>query len=90
MPRTSSSATDTDMTGMSLALTPASLSCLKNATLLSPLRVLKTASGSASLTFVMSVPYSVWPSGVYSSPTISMSLAAAHALISLLAVRGKT
>ena len=63
---------------------------LKNATLESPFRVLKTASASAALTLFTMVAKSVEPSGVYSSPLTSMPLAAAYALISLLAVRGKT
>jgi hypothetical protein len=47
MPRTSSSATETDITGMSLADTPAPSSCLKNATLESPLSVLTRKSDLA-------------------------------------------
>ena len=69
MPLTSSSAIDTETTGMSSAVRPAPLNCLKNATLLSPLSVLKTTSGLAALTLLMIVPNSVWPSGVYSSPS---------------------
>ena len=77
MPRTSSSATLTDITGRSAALKPASLYCLKKATLLSPFRVLNTASGLAALILLSTVLYSVAPSGVYSSPTMFIPLAAA-------------
>lgn len=90
MPLTSSSATDTDMTGIWSALIPVLLSCLKNATLLSPFKVLKTASGFASTILLTSVLYSVCPSGVYSSPRTSIPFAAAYALMILFAVLGKT
>ena len=78
MPPTSSSAMDTETTGIASAVRPTFLYSLKNATLESPLRVLNTASAPAPLTLLTIVAKSVWPSGAYSSPTISMSLAAAY------------
>jgi hypothetical protein len=89
-PRTSSSAVETEITGRFLEFSPESVNCFQNATFESPLIVWKTASGLASLILLIVVAYSVLPSGEYSSPTISMLLAFAHALISLFAVRGKT
>ena len=47
MPLTSSSAIDTETTGIVAAVSPAFLYCLKNATLQSPLSVLNTASAPA-------------------------------------------
>lgn len=72
MPPTSSSAIDTDITGMVSAVRPALRYSLKKATLESPLRVLKTASALALRTLPTMVEKSVWPSGAYSSPLISM------------------
>ena len=46
--------------------------------------------GLGLLILLIVVVYSVWPSGVYSSPTIFMPLAFAQALIFLFAVRGNT
>ena len=66
------------------------MNCFQNATFESPLIVWKTASGLACLILLIVVAYSVLPSGAYSSPTICMPWAFAQALISLLAVRGKT
>ncbi len=63
MPLTSSSAIETDSTGIASAVSPADLYSLKKATLLSPLRVLKTASAPAALTLLTMVPNSVEPSG---------------------------
>ena len=77
MPPTSSSAMDTETTGIFSAVRPTFLYCLKNATLESPLRVLKTASAPEALTLLTIVENSVSPSGAYSSPTISMPFAAA-------------
>ena len=45
MPLISSSAIENDMTGQASAVTPASFSCLKNATLESPFKVLTMTSG---------------------------------------------
>ncbi len=77
MPPTSSSAIETETTGMSSAERPALLYSLKKATLESPLSVLKTASAPAAFTLLTIVEKSVWPSGAYSSPTTSMPFAAA-------------
>ena len=52
MPLTSSSAIDTETTGILSAVRPAFVYSLKNATLVSPLRVLNTTSGLAALTLV--------------------------------------
>ena len=90
MPVISSSATLTEMIGSSSGVIPASLSCLKKATLESPFSVLKTTSGSAALILVITVLYSVWPSGVYSSPTASRLAAASCLLMIRLDVRGNT
>ena len=90
MPTTSSSATLTETVGMVAAVMPALRRDLKKATLESPFSVLNTASGLAWLSLLTTVEYSVWPSGVYSSPTTVMPLACAYALMILLAVRGNT
>lgn len=50
---------------------PASLSCLKKATLELPLSVLNTGSGSAALILVMAVLYSVCLRGAGFSPRAS-------------------
>jgi hypothetical protein len=60
---TSSSAIDTDTTGMAAAVSPADLYSLKKATLLSPLSVLKTALAPDDLTLLTIVENSVEPSG---------------------------
>ena len=75
MPPTSSSAIDTETTGVVSALRPTFLYSLKNATFESPLSVLNTASAPEPLSLVTIVEKSVCPSGAYSSPTISIPLA---------------
>lgn len=90
IPATSSSATLTEMVGMSSAVTPASRSCLKKTTLLSPLRVLNTASGWESMILLTTVLNSVCPSGAYSSASTSIPYSSAYARMIKLAVRGKT
>ncbi len=64
MPPTSSSAMDTDTTGMSCGVRPTFLYSRKNATFESPLSVLNTASASALRTLLTIVEKSVEPSGV--------------------------
>ena len=64
MPPTSSSAIDTDTTGIACGVRPTFLYSRKNATLESPLRVLNTASASAVRTLLTMVEKSVEPSGV--------------------------
>ena len=67
----------TEITGMACGVMPALWSCLKKATLLSPFKVLKTASGLSVTILLTSVPNSVDPSGVYCSSTMVIPFAAA-------------
>ena len=64
MPLTSSSAIDTETTGIFCGVRPALVYSLKNATLESPLRVLNTAPASDARTLLTMVEKSVEPSGV--------------------------